>query len=178
MAPASHLQWPARRIPVVAAADVVVVGGGPGGFAAALQAARMGVSVILIERFDMPGGVHTAGLQGAANEGVGGIHSELMQRFAAKGYIYTATDSDLPDWAGNPLSHYERNMKPGSAFARASFNPEGAGCEMALMLAEAGVETMYQTAFVDAFVEKGSGNDAISAVIVQNASGFAAELKN
>jgi len=45
-------------------ADVVVVGGGPGGFAAALRAARMGASTILIEKYDMPGGVHTSGLQG------------------------------------------------------------------------------------------------------------------
>ena len=137
-APLSNVAISTDRIPVVAEADVVVVGGGPGGFAAALQSARMGARTILIERFDMPGGVHTSGLQGAANEGVGGIHTELMRRFDAKGYIYTATEKDLPGWAGNPLSHYERNMKQGVPFARASFNPEGAGCEMALMLKEAG----------------------------------------
>jgi len=42
-------------------ADVVVVGGGCGGFAAALQAARMGVSVLLLEEGDMLGGAYTAG---------------------------------------------------------------------------------------------------------------------
>ena len=44
----------------------------------------------------MPGGVHTSGLQGAAGAGVGGIHTELMERFAAAGYIYTATETNLP----------------------------------------------------------------------------------
>jgi NADPH-dependent 2,4-dienoyl-CoA reductase/sulfur reductase-like enzyme len=82
---------PARRVPVAYDADVVVVGAGPAGFAAALKAAREGARVLVVERFDMPGGVHTSGLQGSANVGVGGIHSELMERFAAAGYIYTAT---------------------------------------------------------------------------------------
>jgi hypothetical protein len=165
------MELSARPVPVVAEADIVVVGGGPGGFAAALQAARMGCSVVMIERFDMPGGVHTSGLQGAANEGVGGIHTELMQRFDAKGYIFVATDKDLPGWAGNPLSHYERNHKPGASFKRASFNPEGAGCEMVQMLDEAGVTAMYQTSLVDVVVEDGAGDARIVAVIVQNAGG-------
>ena len=64
---------PRRQVPIAYEADVVVVGAGPGGFAAALQAARMGARVVVIERFDMPGGVHTCGLQGSANDGVGGI---------------------------------------------------------------------------------------------------------
>ncbi|MGE3248465.1 MAG: FAD-dependent oxidoreductase [Beijerinckiaceae bacterium] len=157
---------------LAASADVVVAGAGPGGFAAALQAARMGCSVILVEKFDMPGGVHTSGLQGSANEGVGGIHTELMQRFADAGYIYTATEKTHPDWAGNPLSHYERMHKPDAPFARASFNPEGAGSVMAAMLAEAGVDAWYGARFVDCVMKKGPGTDSvIEAVIVETASG-------
>jgi hypothetical protein len=172
---ASAVQRPAilvkRDVPIVYEADVVVVGAGPGGFAAALQAARMGAKVVLVERFDMPGGVHTSGLQGSADVGVGGIHTELMQRFAAEGYIYTATEQTHPGWAGNPLSHYERNKLPGSAFTRMSFNPEGAGCVMANMLQEAGVTALYGTSFVDAIVTPGIGNDTISAIVVETASG-------
>ncbi|NQU69366.1 MAG: FAD-dependent oxidoreductase [Rhodospirillales bacterium] len=157
----------ARNIPVTGAADIVVVGGGPGGFAAALKARRMGASVILIEKYDMPGGVHTSGLQGAANPGVGGIHTELMDRFAAAGHIYTVTEKTLPGWAGNPLSHYEKNLEPDAAFVRSSFNPEGAGCIMSDMLAEAGVQTLYGASFVDVVLK----DDLIDAVIVENASG-------
>lgn len=161
----------AKDVPVAYEADVVVVGGGPGGFAAALKAARMGMRTILIERFDMPGGVHTSGLQGSADVGVGGIHTELMERFAAEDYIYTATESTHPGWAGNPLSHYERAKPAGSEFKRMSFNPEGAGCVMADMLQEAGVLALYGTSFVDAVVKEGPGNNTITAVIVENASG-------
>jgi hypothetical protein len=163
-----------REVPIAYEADIVVVGGGPGGFAAALQAARMGARTIMIERFDMPGGVHTSGLQGSADVGVGGIHTELMERFAAEGYIYTATESTHPGWAGNPLSHYERAKPVGSEFRRMSFNPEGAGCVMADMLQEADVIALYGTSFVDAIVKPGSGNDTITAILVENASGLQA----
>lgn len=166
-----QIDQPSRKIPVAYDADVVVVGAGPGGFAAALQAARMGARVVLVERFDMPGGVHTSGLQGAAGPGVGGIHTELMERFASAGYIYTVTQDTLPDWAGNPLSHYECRHKPDQPFTRASFNPEGAGSLMAQLLEEAGVIALYGTAFVDAVVEKRPGNDRVTAIVVENASG-------
>ena len=73
-----YVNIPETKIPIIMESDVIVVGGGPGGFAAALRSARMGVSTILVEKYDMPGGVHTSGLQGAAGKGVGGIHTELM----------------------------------------------------------------------------------------------------
>jgi hypothetical protein len=162
---------PAKRVPVAYEADVVVVGAGPGGFAAALQAARMGARVVVVERFDMPGGVHTSGLQGHATAGVGGIHTELMERFAREGYIYTVTQDRLPNWAGNPLSHYERRHAPDAPFTRQSFNPEGAGSVMANMLQEAGVTALYGTSFVDAIVKPGINNDRIEAIVVENAPG-------
>jgi len=158
-------------VPVVAQADVVVIGAGPGGFAAALRARRDGCSVVVIEKFDMPGGVHTSGLQGAANPGVGGIHTELMERFAAAGCIYTADETNLPDWAGNPLSHYDYYLPPGSPFKRTSFNPEAAGCVMVQMLAEAGVSTIYGAAFVDVELEDDGPERRIAAAIIETVAG-------
>lgn len=158
-------------VPVCAEADLVVIGGGPGGFAAALRARREGCSVILIEKFDMPGGVHTSGLQGAANPGIGGIHTELMERFAAAGCIYTADETTLPDWAGNPLSHYDYYLAPGSPFKRSSFNPDGAGCVMVRMLEEAGVDAIYGAAFVAVEMEKDGPESRITEAIIETASG-------
>ncbi|RYY84966.1 MAG: FAD-dependent oxidoreductase, partial [Comamonadaceae bacterium] len=158
-------------VPVVAEADVVVIGAGPGGFAAALRARREGCSVVLLEKFDMPGGVHTSGLQGAANPGVGGIHTELMDRFDEAGAIYTVTEQDLPDWAGNPLSHYDYYLEPGSAFKRSSFNPDGAGNVMVRMLEEAGVDAIYGASFADVEMEQHGGERRITHAIYETVEG-------
>lgn len=64
-------------------ADVVVYGGTPGGIASAVQAARMGRSVILVEPGRHLGGVMASGL-GASDVGskstVGGLAREFFQR--------------------------------------------------------------------------------------------------
>jgi 2-polyprenyl-6-methoxyphenol hydroxylase-like FAD-dependent oxidoreductase len=158
-------------VPVVAEADVVVIGAGPGGFAAALRARREGCSVVIVEKFDMPGGVHTSGLQGAANTGVGGIHTELMERFAREGCIYAPTEKDLPDWAGNALSHYDYYLKPGSPFRRESFNPDAAGNIMVRMLDEAGVHSIYGASFVDVEMEDDHGERRITHAIIETVEG-------
>ncbi|MDP0496489.1 MAG: FAD-dependent oxidoreductase [Verrucomicrobiota bacterium JB024] len=59
----SHVfQEPARALPVIADADVIVCGGGPAGVAAALAAARNGANTHLFEMHTCLGGVWTSGL--------------------------------------------------------------------------------------------------------------------
>ena len=53
---------PAREIPVIARADVVVAGSGPAGVSAAIAAAREGASVVLVEQMGNVGGIATEGL--------------------------------------------------------------------------------------------------------------------
>ena len=48
---AAYIQEPAREIPVVSTADVVVVGGGPAGVTAAIAASRAGASTLLYFTF-------------------------------------------------------------------------------------------------------------------------------
>jgi NADPH-dependent 2,4-dienoyl-CoA reductase/sulfur reductase-like enzyme len=56
------IREPAREINVCRETDVVVVGGGPGGFGAALAAARNGADTVLIERYGHLGGMSSGGL--------------------------------------------------------------------------------------------------------------------
>lgn len=169
--PAPLLGNSQNGVPVIAEADVVVIGAGPGGFAAALRARREGCSVVIVEKFDMPGGVHTSGLQGAANAGIGGIHTELMERFGREGCIYVADEKTLPDWAGNPLSHYDYYLPPGSPFKRSSFNPDGAGNIMTRMLEEAGVHAIYGAAFVDVEMETDGEERCITHAVIETVEG-------
>lgn len=89
-----------REIDVLAEADVVVAGSGPGGLGAALSAARAGASVVLCERYGFLGGNFTAAAVGSvcgyyANRGtweapsfepvVGGVAEEVLTALAAGG---------------------------------------------------------------------------------------------
>jgi len=77
-----------REIPVLMQADVLVVGGGPSGLAAAIAAARCGVSVVLVERFGCFGGnITVVGVEAFAwyryehTVEAGGLPFEFEQRF-------------------------------------------------------------------------------------------------
>ena len=56
---AEFIKEPAREIPVLLDADVVVVGGGPAGISAAVGSARVGVKTILVEQYGCLGGLIT-----------------------------------------------------------------------------------------------------------------------
>ena len=56
------LSEPSRSLPVLADADVCVIGGSCTGVFAAVRAARLGASVVLVERSNCFGGVATNGL--------------------------------------------------------------------------------------------------------------------
>lgn len=76
-----------RKLPVIAHADVLVIGGGPGGIGAALAAARNGAKTILVERFGSFGGTWTAGLLSAIMPYpfVKGIFLEVVNRWTDAG---------------------------------------------------------------------------------------------
>ena len=80
---------PGRSIPVRGRADVIVCGGGPAGVAAAVGAARCGVSVILLESSAMPGGIMTSGLMPNIidAENKGGFLREMISFLREKGAV-------------------------------------------------------------------------------------------
>ncbi len=85
---------PERKMEVVEEADVVVVGGGPGGFPAAIAAARQGCKTLIVERYGLFGGLATTGLMGPlfgfawgdqGNSILGGIPVEVVRGLQKKG---------------------------------------------------------------------------------------------
>ena len=99
---------PARKIPLVAEADVVIIGGGPAGVAAAVSAARQGASVLLLERYAYLGGLWLGGLvlpvlstrglnqNGLREKVIGGFCSDVWTRMDAMGMIINP-DNPTPD---------------------------------------------------------------------------------
>lgn len=73
------------QAPIVREVDVLVVGGGPAGFAAAVRAAREGMSVVLAEHYGFVGGAHASGEIGT----FAGLYlanpAEDIPRFIGKG---------------------------------------------------------------------------------------------
>jgi FAD dependent oxidoreductase len=120
-----------------AAHDVVVYGGTSGGVAAAIQAARMGKSVVLIEPTRHVGGLTSGGL-GYTDSGnkavVGGISREFYQR--VKQHY-----DDPKAWVHEKPEQY-KNYRPADD-AMWTFEPKVAEAILRAMLAEAKVQVVY-----------------------------------
>ncbi len=153
------IQEPSRTLNVVAEADVVVAGGGPGGLPAAIAAARHGATVVLIERYGFLGGLATAGLiapilghtaSKSHRPVVEGILKEMTGRMHAIGGA-TAWDDACREWGIN-------------------FDAEAFKRVADAMVREAGIRLLLHTLVTDAVVEDG----CITALTIENKSGRAA----
>ena len=146
-----YYQEQPRKIPIKYEVDVLVLGGGPGGFAAAVNAARQGAKTMLIEQSGNVGGVATTGLMSHwTSHTEGGFYEEILERGA---------DSEC----------------------RQVINPEKLKNLFLNMLAEEGVilqlysfasETIIEDNTVKGvIVESKSGREAILASVVIDATG-------
>ncbi|MEI6518554.1 MAG: FAD-dependent oxidoreductase [bacterium] len=147
-----------RNLPVHGRYDVVVCGGGPAGFSAALAARRSGLSVLLVERQGVVGGMGTAGLVShwlgvRMNNGtqyvVGGICREFIQEAAALGIAVIPRAEDFADVPYIPYGQYKGLIDgiPFDPFAMASFIEQ--------KLIAAGVEILLQTHVADVITDCG-----------------------
>lgn len=164
---------PERQIPVVYETDILVCGGGFAGVAAAVAAARNGMSVMLVEKYGFLGGLATGALVITTPPLNNGINREIAKRLMA-------WESYLPDPAREREADSDaidgiEGLKP--------YDPETAKFEFVRMLLDHEVEILFHTYVagvqqlggrIDAvFIENKAGRSAVRAKMFIDATGDA-----
>jgi hypothetical protein len=178
---------PGQTTPVVAETDVLVVGGGPAGQAAAVAAARAGVSVTLLERYGYLGGLASGGMVlvlddmcGDGEVSVGGIALEIIDRMERIGACVAPpradcfrNDAEVRDrWVRWGFEELYAKKRPKPIVYAAAFDPEGWKQASQEMVLEAGVTLRCHSWFSRAIVEDG----AVRGVVVETKAGRQAIL--
>lgn len=96
---------PAKQLPVSAKTEILVAGSGPAGIGAALRAARMGHSVMLVEAQGQVGGIATVGMM---SHFVGWSSSLILQELYEKSLHAYPEYGDAPREKEPHMIHHER----------------------------------------------------------------------
>ncbi|MBL9094309.1 MAG: FAD-dependent oxidoreductase [Planctomycetaceae bacterium] len=153
--------------------DVVVYGGTSGGVAAAVQTARLGKSVVLIEPTKHIGGLTSGGL-GATDIGnkaaIGGISREFYQRIHKH---YQQSDS----WRQQTPAEYQklRNRNSPNENTMWTFEPHVAEAIYRAMLKEAGV-TLVEGERLDLKSAVKKAGNKIEAIAMESGRTFAGRM--
>lgn len=155
-----------KEIPSLGHYELVVLGGGPAGVCAAIEAARDGAKVLLIEGSGMLGGMATTGLVGPFmtnydREGerptVGGLYREIIERLEARSGAILPENTDSPSIHTSFIKRYHRHVTPFDSFMLQIVLDE--------MVREAGVEVLMYTRFADCVCEGGKIRSVILAAL-------------
>lgn len=145
----------ARETPVIAECDLCVLGGSCTGLFAAIRAARLGLSVAIVERMGCFGGVATLSLVNVWHSPLdevfekqifAGLSIEVMDRLRKRGAVIDRAGSDAWAWA---------------------FNSAEMQIELDAMVLENNIQPWLHTAFVAPHVVGGK----LDSIIVENKSG-------
>ncbi|MBQ8576492.1 MAG: FAD-dependent oxidoreductase [Clostridia bacterium] len=144
--------------------DVLVAGCGCAGFCAAVEAARCGKRVILIEKNDMPGGILTVG----GNNDIAQFFSEGVQLIAGIGWEFCRR---LEAVGGAVIPDMQAKDKPHPYYG-VHVNIPLAAATMDEMLLDAGVEINYGQVLCAAQTAETPTGKRISSVLVTSKNGL------
>ena len=151
-----------RDIPVLDKYEIVVAGGGPGGVAAAISAARLGVKVLLVEANGCLGGIGTSGLvciwmslSDGNNLLAQGLFLEILQKMQEKNGLTRKED---------PLSWKS------ILHVSTGFNAETLKIILDDLCIEAGVDILFNTRIIDAEVDE--KRKFVKGVVIQHIEGY------
>lgn len=172
--------------PVVSRSDVIVVGGGPAGVAAAVTAARSGVSVTLIERYPALGGLAAGGMVLVLDDMINGqeitvtgIVSEYVERLQKLGLAVVPPAEDRRQsqelwnkWGRWGTFDFHSHTQPKPICYAAAFDPDGWKRVSNDLVREAGVKVALHSVFSRPIIDGG----VMKGVIVETKAGPQAYL--
>jgi hypothetical protein len=162
----------AREIPVARDVDVLVVGGGPGGFPAAIAAARAGAKTVLIERFGYLGGTATASLMACINGFRNQVEPDATQTVRGIAEEIVLALKHLNGLGRSPYPQKAYPTTPGQLEYSYAIDTEKFKYVVLRMAVDAGVDLLFHTWCADAILEGAQ----LRGVVVENKSGRQALL--
>jgi len=155
---------PAKDIEVLDSADIVILGAGPAGCGAAIAAGRLGLDVLLVERYGYLGGMPAGGLvigYFEYNRGMKGITTEFVDRITEDGGRWVET---------NRVATHEPFFNPGDYQYMCLDMAQKANVR--LLLHAWAVETTMKNGNIESvIIESKSGRQAVKAKMVIDCTG-------
>jgi len=158
--------------------DIIVCGGGVGGCAAAIQSARDGKKVLLIEKSQKLGGLATLGLvnwfvpmcNGRGKQIIFGMCEELLRlsiKYGYGGVNEAFVNGKIPQ---TKLDEYSANGQLPPRYC-CSFSHEIFALQLTELCVNEGVDLLFDTVVSRPVYEENNGIKRLNGVVVENKSG-------
>ncbi len=158
--------------------DILVAGGGVAGVAAAVQAAREGKHVLLVEKSQKLGGLATLGLinffvpmcNGRGKQIIFGMAEEMLRMSVTYGYGGTHPDFENGVISREKLAEYEKNgQKPPRYMTK--YPAEIFALQLTELCVNSGVDLLFDAVLSRPVFDENAGDIRLKGVVLETKSG-------